>query len=161
MNLLRRVRGILGSAATWAAVFSCVEAALIGVYLLRPHPVLPKDFVIVALSQWAITGAMSGGVFATIIMVAERRRTLATLSTERFVAWGALAGGVAFACRLGLMRFYSGATDVWAPALTSGIVGGVLGCLISGVSLRFARCDVETPLPADEVAQVGGSGSRP
>jgi hypothetical protein len=44
------------------------------------------------LTTWTAVGALSGGVFALILAIAERKRTFAELTPRRFMLWGLLGG---------------------------------------------------------------------
>ncbi len=101
MRPLRRLRGVLGIAATWGAAFAAVGAVLgLGLVLAIASGALPPSpngreglYVAILLSRaarWATIGALSGIVFAGTVMVAERRQTLASLSARRFARWGLL-----------------------------------------------------------------------
>ena len=85
-RLLRRVRGIVGTAFTWAIGWTGL-GALIGAlagfdlsYLLR-----------MALNN-SVSGFMAGASFAVILSLAEGRHTLADLSLRRVALWGAVGG---------------------------------------------------------------------
>jgi len=40
--------------------------------------------------MWILWGAVSGGIFAIVLMFAERRRSLLELATARVALWGAV-----------------------------------------------------------------------
>ena len=96
-GFLRRIRGIIGTGLTWAAGFvgiSVVRFALFGV----PWEAFPE-----LATQWGILGFVTGGTFAGILSLTERRRTLGDLSLTRIALWGAVGG---FLITSGLGFFY-------------------------------------------------------
>ncbi len=85
-RLIRRVRGIIGTAFTWAIAWVGLGAgigALAGFnlsYLLR-----------MALNN-SVSGFIAGASFAVILSVAERQNSLKDLSLRRVALWGAVGG---------------------------------------------------------------------
>ena len=89
---MRRLRGILVAAVIWAIVWLPLGLAL---PWLRRRPLdqcvyCPPSFVIRFLGIWTLWGALSGAIFAVVLAIAERRRTLADLSFARVAVWGAI-----------------------------------------------------------------------
>ncbi|MGH9720729.1 MAG: hypothetical protein ACRD8O_10995, partial [Bryobacteraceae bacterium] len=86
-TLLRRIRGMIGMGLTWAAVWA-FAGALVGTvqkyWLLRSYPHLPAstfDGMVLATSMsWASYGFALGSLFACVLAIAERRRTLEQLA---------------------------------------------------------------------------------
>jgi hypothetical protein len=95
---LRRLRATLIIALTWALVWLPMGFALAlyaGSRPPQPSDVISRPVALPAfVTAWTIWGAISGGVFAFVLTVTERRRTIETLSTARTAVWGAL-GAVA------------------------------------------------------------------
>ena len=89
--MLRRLRGILGTALTWALVWLPLGFL---VPLLRRPPseclYCPPDWFGRFLLLWVLWGAVSGAVFAVVLMIAERSRSLLDLSLLRTASWGAI-----------------------------------------------------------------------
>ena len=159
MEILRRLRGVLVTAVTWGAAFAALSTilgslAVVGI-AVSGTPV-PSDIpggiaaaVVAGIARWATIGALSGAVFATSIMVAERRQTLASLSARRFARWGLLAGAlgsttvvIAF---VALLPVGFVAASGWSlAAMMSGVpvVGGALGHAAATATLKAARRDV-------------------
>lgn len=89
-KLLRRLRGILGTGLTWAVGWAGVTVAL---SLIGG---VPFPFLFRVVLSGAAQGFIAGGVFATILSVAERRHTLEDLSLRRVALWGGIGGACLF-----------------------------------------------------------------
>ena len=85
-KLLRRVRGVLGTAFTWAVAWTGLGA---GLGLLAG---IPFNFLIPMALNGAAAGFIAGASFAVILSIAERHRTLEDLSLRRVALWGAVGG---------------------------------------------------------------------
>jgi hypothetical protein len=97
--LLRRLRGILGTAVVWAIVWGALGAVFLAAQSLWEHlehdpyrtpsygQLLARGFLI-----FSIWGAVSGAVFALALALAERKRSVSDLSMRRVATWGALGG---------------------------------------------------------------------
>ena len=85
-RLLRRVRGILGTAFTWAMAWMGLGA---GIGVLAGFPLrylLPMEL------NNSVQGFIAGASFAVILTIAERHHTLEDLSLRRVGLWGAVGG---------------------------------------------------------------------
>ncbi|MGI9629282.1 MAG: hypothetical protein ACR2QM_20835 [Longimicrobiales bacterium] len=85
---LRRIRGVLGTAATWGAGWWGV--GFVG-WATGLFPTA-LAFAIPTASVLATVGAIAGAGFATLLGATERDRTLGQLSLSRMATWGALGG---------------------------------------------------------------------
>jgi hypothetical protein len=96
--IVRRLRGIAGAALAWAVVWGIagvVFASLLALWSSLGHGGLVEGTGRMLLQRgmaWGIWGALSGAVFATVLLWMERRRGIDDLSTARVAAWGALGG---------------------------------------------------------------------
>jgi hypothetical protein len=96
--LMRRLRGVLAS-IVGGALTGAVGGALLGALmqaLAQPGeitviPALPGGALTVFGLWAAAVGAVSGGVFATLLMIAERGRGIQDLRGYRVAGWSALA----------------------------------------------------------------------
>jgi len=97
------------------------------------------------LSRYVIGGALAGTLFATTLILAERRRTFAALKTWRFAAWGFVAGAVtslAFSTwdRVGGAFSPSLTTARWASAsLALASFWGVIMAGVAAANFRLAH----------------------
>ncbi len=85
-RLLKRVRGVLGTAFTWAIVWIGLGAgigALAGFNL---------SFLLRMALNSSVAGFIAGASFAVILSVAERNHSLEDLSLRRVALWGAVGG---------------------------------------------------------------------
>ena len=146
MSFVRRVRGIAVTAVTWGTVFAAagvsVAVVLDLVGLTQPLD-LPRLFDVLAKVgvRWAKIGAGMGALFATTIILTQRERTVADLSTSRFSLLGLSAGGVvSFAVSL-LILLATGRslTDALTPGLTIAAVCAAIGAGVATSTLRLAR----------------------
>ncbi len=85
---LRRIRGAVGTALTWAAGWSVV-GAIFGTVLGRD----PAALLGLAYS-FAIPGFIGGAIFSAVLGIVEGRRRFDQMSLPRFAVWGALGGGL-------------------------------------------------------------------
>jgi hypothetical protein len=141
-GFLRRLRGIIGTALTWAVGF----VAFFG--LTR---ILVGDWSVLSASGIAslgIVGFIMGSVFSGILILIEGRRSLLDLSLRRVALWGA-AGGLVV---LGAFTLLSGtiAWDIWVGAVlaTGGLSSGSVA-LAQRSEKKLLEGDQE-PLPAIE-----------
>jgi len=96
--MLRRVRAILVTGILWGLVWLPVGAAVGFVQYKRGGliDVLPPPPGVVLRTlgrftlEWGLLGSINGALFAVLLAVAERGRTLATLTVRRVAFWGAV-----------------------------------------------------------------------
>jgi hypothetical protein len=100
--MLRRLRGILGTALTWSAGWTAVglTTGAVKVLMLRAAGLaLPMEswrFVLIGTVRWTVFGAVAGILFSLGVMIATRRlRSLSSLSPRRAAWWG-LGAGIVF-----------------------------------------------------------------
>ena len=86
----RRLRGVLGTALIWALVWLPIGVVLLLWRNSRDIECFYCPPALSVLGIWTGWGAVSGAVFATVLMIAERRHALAELSIGRIAVWGAL-----------------------------------------------------------------------
>ncbi|MDH3733221.1 MAG: hypothetical protein OEU54_06780 [Gemmatimonadota bacterium] len=146
MSLLRRLRGVVGTAATWAVgwgILGGVLHALAGV--LGLSGILGATLAADVIGH-ALIGLFGGGAFSALLLT-ERVGSLDSLSVGRSTAWGALAGlagsGFVLALFPGLGLFAA-----VVPVLAAGsVVGGVSGGGMSAIARSASRTALG---PADE-----------
>lgn len=96
---LRRLRGALGLALTWAVLWG-IAAGLTGgivssVILLLRRTIPPVGLLMAAFAlAGAISGFVSGAGFALLLTTSARRRTLGDLNPLHFGALGAISAAV-------------------------------------------------------------------
>ena len=122
-GFLRRLRGIIGTALTWAVGFAFL-GTVIGV--LRGE----WDVILTVIPGNASVGFFFGSVFAVVLSFVERHRRLEDLSIPRIGLWGALT---ALLIVLGIQL--SLGTLAWEPLLILSVFSGGL----SSGSLALAR----------------------
>jgi len=144
-QFLRRLRGIIGTGLTWAAGFVGISVVQFPLFTLFgvPWAAFPK-----LATQWAILGFATGGVFAGILSLTERRRTLEDLSLRRIALWGAV-GGLVITSGLG---FFAGIPPWWffveISLLSAGFSSGSVAIARHGDTKLIEGED--EPLPALE-----------
>jgi len=116
-QLLRRIRGIIGTGLTWAAAWIGLGA---GLGALAGFPL--TYLVRIALTN-SVGGFIAGTAFATILSIAERKRTLGDLSLKRVALWGA-AGGVLVTSMP--LAFGAPVAFLLGPLLINGGIGATL-----------------------------------
>lgn len=85
-RLLKRIRGVLGTAATWALAWVGLGA---GIGALAGYNL--SVLIQMALNS-SVAGFIAGASFAVILSVAERNQSLEDLSLRRVALWGAVGG---------------------------------------------------------------------
>ena len=154
---LRRIRGALGMALTWA-----VGGALVGGGIELIHNVWPNPLgalVDIWPAVLAYPAFVGGLAFSAVLGIAGRRRRFDELSLPRFAAFGA-AGGVLVSLLPGALVGLGLATPnvpVWQ------IIGALIGPLTLGGAaaaagtLALARMSEDRALlhAGDDVADVG------
>jgi hypothetical protein len=143
---LKRLRGIVGTMATWAVAFAV--AGLAGLLPLFAFRMLPSfelkaflRFAIDSAVRWGLGGAAIGFIFAMTVLIGERKRTLAALSPRRFALWGFVGGAtipLGIAAIYELMGYSSPAINLRAGIVFAGVCG-CLGTTLAALSLRAAR----------------------
>ncbi len=100
--VMRKIRGLVGTAVTWAVGWAVAGFGLIAIPLLVGRGAVP--FWRVALPFAAVigvSGAVVGTLFSLVLGSIHGRRTLDELKPGRMALWGGLAGlvtaGAAFA----------------------------------------------------------------
>jgi hypothetical protein len=135
-TFFRRLRGTLGLASLWAAVWLPTGVLLSLVLGWTGHSLrLPSWY----LGAWTVLGASSGAVFAMLLALFERRRSLQDLSVRRLSIWGAAAGAaLPIAGSLLLVAFVSGLSlSSDAPVVFA--VLALLGASSAWATLTIAR----------------------
>ncbi len=140
---MHRLRGILGTAITWAIVWLPV-GLVVALFLTGPdclycNPNWRLYFVLFG----ALWGGVSGAAFAVVLMLTERRRTFADLTLARTAMWGAVGAAAVPGVLMiwGLLRYgtrSSLVTDVQFTAITLTICAA-LGAACAAATLRIAR----------------------
>jgi hypothetical protein len=93
VSIIRRLRGILGTACFWGGVWALGAVPILlalAVLFGSPWPLL--RLARSALWVGFVGGAGAGALFASALMLAEQNRPLNALSQARLALWGALAG---------------------------------------------------------------------
>jgi hypothetical protein len=139
MSLLRKVRGLLGTAVTWAIAWiplGLIPIALIELLSGRP---LHLAFLVRIAGALGVVGAISGLAFGTILAIAERRHTLSTVSARRVAFWGSLGALLAPGVSLGLFLLRD--PDFFEPTMALRTLGisCLLGAACAGGTLYLAR----------------------
>jgi hypothetical protein len=94
-ELIRKLRGALGVAATWGAAWGVVFAALsLIIGLIDPDSIDPGEDLVVIVGTGALLGIVSGAAFSALLSVLERGRRIEDLSISRAALWGAMATSV-------------------------------------------------------------------
>ena len=155
MSILRRLRGVAGTALTWAAGWSVVGGVLHGVFsLFGWNGFLVPSFGVEVLTH-AMMGFVAGTMFSAGLLISERRRSLRELSLSRSAVWGALAGLVGPV----LLFFLGGDLTLLTISTTWPFFVGttVFGAASGGGMAALARGDDINALgPRDEAPALNG-----
>jgi len=157
-TLLRKLRGIAGTAATWAAGWGALFGAIWAGFG-APLGVIAEGIV-----GGGFLGACAGASFATILSIAERHRTLQQLSLKRVALWGGL-GGMALLLALTPLRIV-GLLSIGAPLrvvfsfLAPMAISGILGTVFATGSVVIARREDRKQIEAGLGRDAVGTGSQ-
>lgn len=88
-TMLRKLRGLLGTAVIWGLGWFGLSGAYWGVTLFGD--VTARLLMGVAIG-FGVAGALCGAGFSLVLGVAERKHTFDELSYRRLATWGALGG---------------------------------------------------------------------
>jgi hypothetical protein len=97
--VLRRIRGLFVMAALWTVVWGVVGIVIGLIKWYRGDLIdvggIPAAVAFSLILRFAallgLFGAINGLLFATVLALAERRQSIATLSLARFALWGVIA----------------------------------------------------------------------
>lgn len=135
-RLARTIRGAMGVGLTWAWMWAFLGALLaFAIRLFRPGGLAPGENEISFAIVFAIVGFVSGALFALVLALAERRRTLGDLSLRRAALWGAV-GSAALPL---LTAMPNGTVIIFAP----------LGALFAASSVALAKREARRELAAN------------
>ena len=163
-KLLKRIRGVLGTALTWAAAWSTIGAiwaVLPGVSPVGGPSVL--ELVVAFVAQFAAMGFVGGAAFSVVLGITEGRRRFDQMSLSRFAAWGAV-GGLFLSVFKNTIGYFLlgllGSVGVPSFTLTNVISAGVVTLMGAGSaagSLALARREDDRELldVSADVADVG------
>jgi hypothetical protein len=142
VGFLRRLRGLLGIATTWAVTFAVAGTALLvgrsvlGLFFPGGAIFGPRQIIVSAV-EFFVMGGLAGTLFSLFFAGGERRQTLETLSLPRVALWGFLGVGVPTAAlSLGAIFLYGRALLV-APLTIA--VAGAMGSAMSVATIKLAR----------------------
>jgi len=142
---MRRIRGLLGTAVTWALAWSSVGAAIGLLNVVFAGAPIGAVVVTFALA-WAKMGFVAGAIFSVVLGVVEGRRRFDEVSLPRFAAWGAvgalfLAIPIAMGLTLTIQTVVGFGTAV---LLGVGSAAGSLALARTSDNAEFAGPDEET-----------------
>lgn len=140
---MHRIRGVLGTALTWAIVWLLVGLGVV-LFLREPNCLYCNpNWRLYFVLFWTLWGGISGAGFAIVLMIAERRHTFADLTVARTARWGAVGAaavpGVVMIWDVVASGFDSSVlADVRFPLITLAI-SAALGAGCAAGTLRIAK----------------------
>jgi hypothetical protein len=144
MTLWRRIRGVLGTAATWFVSWATLGAIYLLIDMVRNYWSVPeiRDHLFIGLAAmgifWGVWGAVSGILYGVSVAISQRGRAFAQLRARNLALWGAVSGAAypGFAWISSVLT--PGGT---APADTPLAIalGAVAGAASAGGTLWLAR----------------------
>jgi len=142
VGFLRRLRGLLGIATTWAITFAVTGTALfvgrsvLGLFFPGGVVFGPRQIIVSAV-EFFFLGGLAGTLFSLFFAGGERRQTLETLSMPRVALWGFLGVSVPMAAlSLGAVFLYH---RVLLGVPLTVAVAGVMGSAMSVATIKLAR----------------------
>ncbi|MBM4188550.1 MAG: hypothetical protein FJ206_14700 [Gemmatimonadetes bacterium] len=139
MAIWRKVRAVLAMGAVWALGWVPIGVVTNLVLSLANGWWPPVRLLVEVVRQGAISGALSGMLFGTLLALTEHRRTVAQLSARRVGALGVLSGIVPTGLIvLVIMRRFPNDALVAQLAQVMAICG-LIGAASAGTVLYLAR----------------------
>ena len=140
---LRRLRGVVIATLLWA-FFWGILGLLLGLVLARTpihvgEPLGRQDLPVLLAIVGVILGAGAGLLFAILVLVGERGRTIENLRGSRLALSGALAGAAVAIPVWGS----------WQAALVLAALAGLAGWLAARVAQR-SHARHQTPTSSDQ-----------
>ena len=166
-SILRKLRGALGTALTWAVVWA------VGSFASATLLYMTTDAIVVLGPFWEVAplaalrsglyGLVGGALFSGALATVHGRRTLGELKPAWMGLWGGVAGLLVFIVVLGV-TVASGLAIPWSLpmfgglALVASIYGG-LGAAIAVGTIRLAQkgtkeIESSDPIPAIEASRI-------
>ena len=146
MSFLRRMRGVAVTAAMWGIAFAAagVSVGVVLDFMGLTQPLSLSDLIDVlarVAARWGAIGAGMGALFATTIILTQRKRTVADLSANRFSLLGLATGAVVSFAVSVLILLSTGRSlaDAVTPGLAIAAVCGAIGAGVATSTLRLAR----------------------
>ena len=143
---LKRIRGAVGTALTWATAWAVVGATL-GLTGGNSDRGIAAS-VVDGFIGWAILGFIGGATFSVVLGIAGGRRRFDEMSLPRFAAWGAVGGLL-----LGMVLFAMYRDDSWAMGLVATLLGA--GSAAGSLALARRADDRELLEHGADVADIG------
>lgn len=137
--LSRRIRGMAGTALLWSIAAVGIMAIKLAIAGTLGAQLPPPRFLGLAVLGTAIRGALSGVLFASVLVVAGRGHTLASLRSADMARWGAIGAVVLPAVTVALAL--SGVSDAFPPriAVLTLLEHSLLGAAFGLGTLSLAR----------------------
>ena len=143
--LTRRLRGLF-AAVLGGALSGAIGGLAIGLlFLLVPGPKIitispefPGAVLLVPALWFGLAGALSGGAFAVLLMLAERGRGVADLRWYRTAIWAAIP-------TLGALRLAGASWPLVAIGGTVGAGVGAAATLLAKRGVALATAEIEPP----------------
>jgi len=136
-NWVRRLRGAVGLAVSWAFGWAAVlSVATVVVDMIGGYAWTPTLGNLAANAVlFGAMGFLGGGVFSVVLGIAGRRRRFEEMSLPTFTGWGIVAG-----VGLGVLMALTSVGGFSVPTLVSCVgFGAILGGGSAGGSLALAR----------------------
>ena len=162
MWILRRLRGIIGTALVWGTAWAVAACGLTLVWhaWFRPRAGLAGVGFSPVLGMtlfYGIIGVWAGAVFASVLAVGDRRRTFAGLRMSRVVTWGML-GGVSYPVLVWLVASSGSGPMPSGLGVAVGLTA-VLGGGSAAAMLALARRDSQLTRPGTIRGDSGAFGN--
>lgn len=136
--ILRRARGVIGTALVWGTVWLVVTLPFVLGESELAEYVPPAWAIGAMLFLMAAWGAACGVLFALLVMVFERGRTWTQLRVARVAAWGASAG-LAIPLSLSTAWWWLMLPVALPDALLGASVSAVMGGALAASTVLVAR----------------------
>ena len=148
--ILKKLRGALGIALTWAVAWAVAGVALVTLIYVSVEGPWPDEFPFwefarSSVFRFGLYGLMSGALFSGALATIHHRRTLSELKPAWVGLWGGLAG---FLISIGVLGVAFATGGIPSSA-------GPLGAIALGVSIIYGGIGAATAVGTIVLAQAG------
>lgn len=139
MKIPRILRGVLGTAASWAVAWTVLTLAIFGGAALFGADLPAWQFWPQILMGAARRGAISGAAFAGVLALIGRRRSFGALRFPELMLSGALGAVVAPLITIGALTLGTSIAIPPTAIAVSVALSSVFGAVTAGSALYVAR----------------------
>jgi hypothetical protein len=151
-GILKKIRGWLGNALVWGAVWSLATVPVLGLLYLRGWGYLVPGIAPVIARTFFTMGFVAGGSFSTYLGIAYRNKRFDELRPGKFAMLGAVFGGLL----VPTFEFVPGIALFLGLPFSGAMAAGVALAATLGGATAFSTVKI-----AQQAMLSAGAGSNP